>query len=308
MIKLFAATTWEDLKKKKLGEGYRLYDSLSNPEAGNVKFVAMYNDEETLLISIDHEEGASIIGSFPSMKVVQQVVDGMVKLITSYSEMEEETPKEEPEEEPEETPEEEPAKEPEKKEAPKEEEKPPKGEAPPKGIKKEAPEEEDKKESMLTSAPQKWGVRWQEFDRNDRIVTKEKEFNSRDARDKFVSTLEKKDNFYRISSWLDATEKNKEASVKQESADYYEYGPKMDKSLKDIEAVNKFLSDEFKEIQHSVVKKIARIGGGDLQDDVTKDFVYAVLVEELNRTIGMSPEIKQAHRKLKRSTWYNVMF
>lgn len=300
MIKLFAATTWEDLKKKKLGEGYRLYDSLSNPEAGNVKFVAMYNDEETLLISIDHEEGASVIGSFPSMKVVQQVVDGMVKLITSYSEMEEETPKEEPEPEEEEAPEEEAPEEPAKEEKTKE--------APPKGIKKEAPEkpEEDKKESMLTSAPQKWGIRWQEFDRNDRVVTKEKEFNSKDARDKFVSTLEKKDNFYRVSAWLDATEKNQEASVKQKSSERFD--PKANKPLKSVAEVDMFLSSELDDLRGSIVRKIAKIGGGELQDDISKNLVYAILVEELNRTIGRDQDIAKAHKQFKRSTLYNMLF
>ena len=294
MIKLFAATTWEDLKKKKLGEGYRLYDSLSNPEAGNVKFVAMYNDEETLLISIDHEEGASVIGSFPSMKVVQQVVDGMVKLITSYSEMEEETPKEEPEPEEEEAPEE-PAKEEKTKEAP------------PKGIKKEAPEkpEEDKKESMLTSAPQKWGIRWQEFDRNDRVVTKEKEFNSKDARDKYVSTLEKKDNFYRVSAWLDATEKNQEASVKRESAK-----TDVEDGLSSVDEIDKFLAGELDTIHREVVSRFKRVSveNGKMKSPVEEDQVYAVLVEYLNRTIGRDSGVAQAHRRLKKSSWYNVMF
>lgn len=282
MIKLFAATTWENLKKKKLGEGYRLYDSLSNPEAGNVKFVAMYNDEETLLISIDHEEGASIIGSFPSMKVVQQVVDGMVKLITSYSEMEEETPKEEPEPEPEEAPEEEPE-----------------------PAKEKAPEEEEKKESMLTSAPQKWGIRWQEFDRNDRIVTKEKEFNSRDARDKFVSTLEKKDNFYRVSAWLDATEKNQEASVKRESAK-----TDVEDGLSNVDEIDKFLAGELDTIHREVVSRFKRVSveNGKMKSPVGEDQVYAVLVEYLNRTIGRDSGVAKAHRNLKKSSWYNVMF
>lgn len=301
MIKLFAATTWEDLKKKKLGEGYRLYDSLSNPEAGNVKFVAMYNDEETLLISIDHEEGASIIGSFPSMKVVQQVVDGMVKLITSYSEMEEETPKEEPEPEPEEAPEEEP--EPAKEKAPEEEEKVEKSQY---GRCQMFMKPMQGKESMLTSAPQKWGIRWQEFDRNDRIVTKEKEFNSRDARDKFVSTLEKKDNFYRVSAWLDATENNQEASVKQKSSERFD--PKANKPLKSVAEVDMFLSSELDDLRGSIVRKIAKIGGGELQDDISKNLVYAILVEELNRTIGRDQDIAKAHKQFKRSTLYNMLF
>ena len=39
-------------------------------------------------------------------------------------------------------------------------------------------------------------LRWQEFDRNDRVVMKEKAFKTEEAMQKFIKKLEQKDNFY----------------------------------------------------------------------------------------------------------------
>lgn len=49
-----------------------------------------------------------------------------------------------------------------------------------------------------TTRAKEYGVRWQEFDRNDRIVTKEKVFRSNEALDKFIDKIVEKDNFYQI--------------------------------------------------------------------------------------------------------------
>lgn len=39
---------------------------------------------------------------------------------------------------------------------------------------------------------------WQEFNKNDRIVTKRKEFKTEEAMKKFIEKLVEKDNFYTI--------------------------------------------------------------------------------------------------------------
>lgn len=41
-------------------------------------------------------------------------------------------------------------------------------------------------------------VAWREFDRNDTIVTKTKEFSSKKAMDRFIDRIKEKDNFYEI--------------------------------------------------------------------------------------------------------------
>lgn len=43
-----------------------------------------------------------------------------------------------------------------------------------------------------------YGVRWTEFDRSDRLVTKEKMFGSIKSRDKFIEELMRKSNFNEI--------------------------------------------------------------------------------------------------------------
>ncbi len=46
-----------------------------------------------------------------------------------------------------------------------------------------------------------YSVRWQEFDRQDRVVTKEKHFATKAARDKFCDKLQDKPNFWRFAAW-----------------------------------------------------------------------------------------------------------
>lgn len=41
-------------------------------------------------------------------------------------------------------------------------------------------------------------VAWQEFNKNDRLVTKRKSFKTEAARDKFIEKICEKDNFYMI--------------------------------------------------------------------------------------------------------------
>lgn len=46
-----------------------------------------------------------------------------------------------------------------------------------------------------------FGVRWQEFSKDDRMVTKEKFFDSENKRAKFVDRLVRKDNFYKVLAY-----------------------------------------------------------------------------------------------------------
>jgi fructose-1,6-bisphosphatase len=55
--------------------------------------------------------------------------------------------------------------------------------------------EEDQEENK------EYGVRWSEFDRNDRIVKKEKIFKSEAAMQSFIKKLEAKDNFNKIEAY-----------------------------------------------------------------------------------------------------------
>lgn len=41
-------------------------------------------------------------------------------------------------------------------------------------------------------------VAWQEFDRNDRVVSKRKTFKTAEAMNKFIDKVSEKGNFYRI--------------------------------------------------------------------------------------------------------------
>lgn len=45
-----------------------------------------------------------------------------------------------------------------------------------------------------------YGIRWQEFGRDDRATTKQKFFKTEAARKKFMDKLVEKDNFYRIDA------------------------------------------------------------------------------------------------------------
>ena len=46
-----------------------------------------------------------------------------------------------------------------------------------------------------------FGVRWMEFDKNDRPVIKDKFFDTQKQMDGFIKRLEKKSNFYKIIAW-----------------------------------------------------------------------------------------------------------
>jgi hypothetical protein len=48
-----------------------------------------------------------------------------------------------------------------------------------------------------------YSVRWQEFNRRDEAVTKEKHFTTEKARDKFCDKVQDKDNFWRFCAWSD---------------------------------------------------------------------------------------------------------
>jgi len=43
-----------------------------------------------------------------------------------------------------------------------------------------------------------YGVRWTEFDRQDRLVSKQRMFKSAESRDKFIEKLRNKNNFNEI--------------------------------------------------------------------------------------------------------------
>jgi hypothetical protein len=48
-----------------------------------------------------------------------------------------------------------------------------------------------------------WGIKWTEFARNNKLITKKKYFPSETARDKFIDKLEQMDNFNQIIAYLD---------------------------------------------------------------------------------------------------------
>jgi len=52
-----------------------------------------------------------------------------------------------------------------------------------------------------TQSRQFTSIRWTEFDRNDRIVIKEKEFRSNKALETFISKLENKSNFNEVIAY-----------------------------------------------------------------------------------------------------------
>ena len=47
----------------------------------------------------------------------------------------------------------------------------------------------------------RFSIMWNEFDRNDRLVTKTKHFRTEAARNKFISKLEDKSNFNEILAY-----------------------------------------------------------------------------------------------------------
>lgn len=48
-----------------------------------------------------------------------------------------------------------------------------------------------------------YAVCWREFDKHDRVVSKQKEFKTIAARDSFIAKLKEKPNFYDILSYAD---------------------------------------------------------------------------------------------------------
>ena len=45
-----------------------------------------------------------------------------------------------------------------------------------------------------------YGIRWQEFNRRNELIAKEKFFSSPEARENFADKLTEKDNFYEITA------------------------------------------------------------------------------------------------------------
>jgi hypothetical protein len=66
-----------------------------------------------------------------------------------------------------------------------------------------------------------WGVRWYEFDKNDRKVEKQKFFKTKPMRDKFIEALEKKDNFAGISSYSNVVDAKCVKADYGDVTDYY---------------------------------------------------------------------------------------
>jgi hypothetical protein len=54
-----------------------------------------------------------------------------------------------------------------------------------------------------------YGVRWQEFNRQDQLVMKEKWFETEKTRESFITKLEAKDNFYEIYALSDPEKEEK---------------------------------------------------------------------------------------------------
>lgn len=67
------------------------------------------------------------------------------------------------------------------------------------------------KGSKDKKAAQDYGIRWSEFDKNDRVTNKEKFFDNSEARDKYADKLQEKDNFKEFLAWSDPDE-TKEAN------------------------------------------------------------------------------------------------
>jgi hypothetical protein len=58
-------------------------------------------------------------------------------------------------------------------------------------------------DKYLIEGQGQFGVRWQEFGKNDRIVNKEKFFKTEKQREAFCDKLEQKDNFKEFTAWSD---------------------------------------------------------------------------------------------------------
>lgn len=67
--------------------------------------------------------------------------------------------------------------------------------------------------ARYTSGNPDYGLRWQEFDKNDRITTKEKWFTSSELREGFANKIEAKDNFKEFVAWSDPKEREEAPNV-----------------------------------------------------------------------------------------------
>lgn len=131
---------------------------------------------------------------------------------------------------------------------------------------------------LRRSQRQEYGVRWQEIDRKDRVVTKEKVFATEDERRRFCSQLEVKDNFVRWMGWLDPTSDgffasllkgdvmDKRASKDDKEWDKWEF-------LKEVMGVEALLDEIIVGLSHDeaeeMIEWIARMH--DIRDPVLGD-------------------------------------
>lgn len=67
---------------------------------------------------------------------------------------------------------------------------------------------------LKTAGTNDWGLRWQEFDRNDRIVNKEKFFKTKEAREAFSKKIEQGNLFNQFLAWSDPKESQKTSESK----------------------------------------------------------------------------------------------
>ena len=55
---------------------------------------------------------------------------------------------------------------------------------------------------MESTQQQEYGVRWMEFTRDNRIITKEKLFRTEVARERFAALIAEQAKFWKFVSWL----------------------------------------------------------------------------------------------------------
>jgi len=56
-------------------------------------------------------------------------------------------------------------------------------------------------ETQVERGNKMYGIRWQEFNKKDQLVMKEKNFETEKALNKFIEKLIQKDNFHSIYAW-----------------------------------------------------------------------------------------------------------
>lgn len=54
-----------------------------------------------------------------------------------------------------------------------------------------------------------YGVRWREYGKKDRIISKQKNFETDQLRERFISALTERENFREIVAWSDQKEEGK---------------------------------------------------------------------------------------------------